>query len=112
MKESRCRFEPPPEDDDFALEIFGEEDPFLVGAEIDLVPKNGFAELPKPEDAACYELDLRFGADDLNPFGEEPEEPVCCHIDNIEADLCDVKEGYACMEEAVRKQKFYTAFKM
>ena len=109
MTESRCRFEPPPEDDDLAFDIFG-EDPFLVGSDIELVPKAGFDDLglPKPEDAACFELDIRFGGRD--PFAEEdPEEAVCCHIDNIEADLCDGKEGYTCMEETVRMSKYHSA---
>ena len=97
VKESRCRFEPPPEEDDFDLDIFGSDDPYL--GEIEFVPKTGLddLQLPKPEEAACYDVDLRFGEP-----GEEPEEIVCCYIDNIEADLCDGKEGYTCMEESVR----------
>ena len=52
--------------------------------------------LGKPEDAACHEVNLRFGG-----INDEPEELVCCQDSNIDMDLCDFKEGYSCMQEKV-----------
>ena len=100
MKESQCKFEANFEDEYDEDYQFGENP--ILSDDIFLVPKDGLEDLlGKPEDAACHEVNLRFGAN----FAEqiEPEELVCCQDSNIEMDLCDFKEGYSCMQEKVRR---------
>ena len=105
MKESQCKFEANFGDEYYEDYQFGENP--ILSDDIFLVPKNGFEDIfGKPEDAACYALDIRFAGDD--PFAEEPEDIVCCQDINIKADLCDSKQGYTCMQEKVRRLLFNT----
>ena len=101
MKESQCKFEANFEDEYDEDYQFGENP--ILSDDIFLVPKDGLEDvLGKPEDAACHEVNLRFGGiKDLSAEQTEPEELVCCQDSNIEMDLCDFKEGYSCMQEKV-----------
>ena len=97
MKESQCKFESNFENEYYEDYQFGENP--ILSDDIFLVPKDGLEDvLGKPEDAACHEVNLRFGG-----INDEPEELVCCQDSNIDMDLCDFKEGYSCMQEKERR---------